>query len=132
MTEPLTAREKPDQCEYPDPCVPGDTCINHARRRRKTPNGWLWLCDAHFDRPITELFDEDGSETAEPLTAREEIARAMQGVLPGAAWTHCCELSDTALAVITRRIRAKVAQYRQAELYDEAWSLVCMAEELER
>ena len=64
------------------------------------------------------------------LTAREEMAQVIADAL--ILDDDLTKAVRSALAVITRRIRAKVAQYRQAELYDEAWSLVCMVEELER
>ena len=48
-----------DQCEYPDRYgEPGDCCVQEADRRRDTPDGWLWLCEDHFDAPLEELFDE--------------------------------------------------------------------------
>lgn len=56
---PAPRRIEPDQCEYPDlRSEPGDTCTNHARRKRHTRHGWLWLCSEHIACPASELFDE--------------------------------------------------------------------------
>lgn len=53
-------RDMRDQCEFPDLCgAPGDCCTYLASRNRKTKFGTMWLCDEHFDAPLSQLFPAD-------------------------------------------------------------------------